>query len=1220
MKSTDSKFYQRLNQAGSAELVTLVDKVWALVAALTTEVSRDFRAYTFHDMTHLGNVIGIMEELIPEDAWEKPWKKPNDPLGPMQCALCLLAALVHDLGMAPAQKLREKLAQAEDLDTPIPPDADREFIAYRRHYASQDDHVRAIRTMLAEKSPDTAAIEARKHAIRTEYLRLTHADDTITGVSRIRDWLKHFETREKINFCYKGWPFLDLLERVAISHAHPHGLEVLTNNEKYTDLGSEQVCGLHAAWLLRLSDILDLDASRASALLYRNFPPDNTTSRKHWLQHLCISRRVINWNASPPTVKFLKSTTPCQNPEILHSLREYCGWIRDEVAKVEASRITHLVPAAFPIRLPGTGESDICLDPALTVAGGWESAAIRFQLSQHEVVKILMGEELYGDSSLCLREVIQNSLDATHLRWMRFLLREKMGEARYAANQLPPVDPILHKEDLKISVSWGEDELPADGWHDDQTAPDRRHWIEIADLGTGMTHEVIMRYFTQIGKSYYQSAEYRRERALMREFGLPVSEISQFGIGILSCFMLADMVEVFTCPVGGMEPARQYRIWSSEGLFWHQEFKTMTAPGTRVRMWLKKDRTVVCCETNLARDLWSYHFRDHRRPPANRIGYTPQIETYTSYSGGIDPLRAIWSCTAWPRYPIQFTHHPEWTLDDSAVLSKLLPIFPKEVEEQFTTLMGESPPKPIKPAWRWWDWEHGDTASRIRIAIPVPNAGIGGPAGSLEALLRPLLEAEGMPDGVSSTLWPSIVENALPGDRRSRSSYLVRGMRVERVDLLFVWSREVRHSVGSLILTDLSGHAAPRLRADRKEITGSQRNDWLMELEKVFAAWRKQAFEAVDKPSLAHLASSIFTANNRIEFSEMSVAWPTGEAIRWQLSDTSIQRVNHLTQLLLQYFSVNSTDSDSNFRVKNPHSRGLDRFNYSTNFIIPLDMALASCGGDVEFHLLSRAEDLARDLARDRACDVNYNFDYKHASDLYFVHNSPVPKWKDIEMKGVYEKVVICWSWLCGSNLGVEAFGPSLEQALPLLRLPVATGCGSEARMVAPAALEFNLVPGRAGDLPTVASYPEGWVAPPPILARMGYDLVAPFTNLPIGNLRTTCLQWRAKRALRPIFMLPFIYSGSLRWRWFRKRLQELEANDQVDLRALDSLLMLIPDEDLLEVPFADWTEDMMASQTCTAFWQLDRDEVLWAPGCHNRESMHQHGRTLEDWAGINTQ
>jgi len=111
------------------------------VDALTTTVSGHFHAYTLHDMTHLWNVIEIMEELIPEHIWETPWKEASDPLGPFQCALCLMAGLVHDIGMAPPAALIDKLKDVENLDNPIPEDADRDFVAYRRRFASCEDDV-----------------------------------------------------------------------------------------------------------------------------------------------------------------------------------------------------------------------------------------------------------------------------------------------------------------------------------------------------------------------------------------------------------------------------------------------------------------------------------------------------------------------------------------------------------------------------------------------------------------------------------------------------------------------------------------------------------------------------------------------------------------------------------------------------------------------------------------------------------------------------------------------------------------------------------------------------------------------------------------------------------------------------------------------------------------------------------------------------------------------
>jgi molecular chaperone HtpG len=86
------------------------------------------------------------------------------------------------------------------------------------------------------------------------------------------------------------------------------------------------------------------------------------------------------------------------------------------------------------------------------------------------------------------------------------------------------------------------------------------------------------RYFTQIGTSFYRSPDFRGEQAEMRSWGLIATPISAFGIGVLSCFMIADRVSVRTNP-GQLSDTRQaldLEISGPGSLFW-------TRRGTRVR-------------------------------------------------------------------------------------------------------------------------------------------------------------------------------------------------------------------------------------------------------------------------------------------------------------------------------------------------------------------------------------------------------------------------------------------------------------------------------------------------------------------------------------------------------------------------------------------------------------------------------------------------------------
>ncbi|SHG58006.1 Histidine kinase-, DNA gyrase B-, and HSP90-like ATPase [Flavobacterium frigidimaris] len=88
---------------------------------------------------------------------------------------------------------------------------------------------------------------------------------------------------------------------------------------------------------------------------------------------------------------------------------------------------------------------------------------------------------------------------------------------------------ILFKKDLsfvpKIKVEVTEDETC--------------YIVRITDNGIGMDEYIIRNYLAVAGKSYYRSCDFQKE-------GLKMDPISRFGIGVLSCFMTADYIEIET--------------------------------------------------------------------------------------------------------------------------------------------------------------------------------------------------------------------------------------------------------------------------------------------------------------------------------------------------------------------------------------------------------------------------------------------------------------------------------------------------------------------------------------------------------------------------------------------------------------------------------------------------------------------------------------------------
>ena len=68
-------------------------------------------------------------------------------------------------------------------------------------------------------------------------------------------------------------------------------------------------------------------------------------------------------------------------------------------------------------------------------------------------------------------------------------------------------------------------------------------YLRVSDNGVGMNQHIIDNYYTNVGCSYYSSREFSE---LMVSFKSSFTPISRFGIGILSCFMVCDSMEVTT--------------------------------------------------------------------------------------------------------------------------------------------------------------------------------------------------------------------------------------------------------------------------------------------------------------------------------------------------------------------------------------------------------------------------------------------------------------------------------------------------------------------------------------------------------------------------------------------------------------------------------------------------------------------------------------------------
>lgn len=255
----------------------------------------------------------------------------------------------------------------------------------------------------------------------------------------------------------------------------------------------------------------------------------------------------------------------CRHPAIDYGLREgveradVClARIRERASRPE-SGLDELL--GLPVRL--TAEQVVPAHEGLT----YELPHVRLELAHDEIKALLMGEALYGDPALAIRELYQNALDACRYRAAREKCIEQTGNG------------------VRVDESWtGRIDFKQD------VGPGGRPYVECVDNGVGMEITDIVGCFARAGRKFHEMPEFVDEQADWQSLKPPIELFpnSQFGIGVFSYFMLADEIEVETCRFrrdGTRGPSILVTIAGSGSLF-RIVRRPAEKAGTRIRLYL----------------------------------------------------------------------------------------------------------------------------------------------------------------------------------------------------------------------------------------------------------------------------------------------------------------------------------------------------------------------------------------------------------------------------------------------------------------------------------------------------------------------------------------------------------------------------------------------------------------------------------------------------------
>lgn len=442
-------------------LFAQVKAVYDMVKETINGISGCFNEYTMHNMDHSLRVANYMEQLafgIDETKIETQARQFNA----AEYAILLLSSILHDIGM---------------------------FIRPQDRSAIKNGVVKYSETLtfqgvLNVKNGD------ENEAIK-EIVRLTHA-------ARINEFLNY-------KFNDKTSTIADLLkidnkysyaEDVAlVCQAHGEDYDFIKNKlRNSTTKGQYEYNQQYFAALLRIADYLDLDKQRTPILWFSMMGIDGF-SKSEWETHFQISneKKLKSYFDGKLQIYFDGKSSNAK----IH--RKYLKYIDDLTKEVEMADdfLNHKdAPEKYRLRICRKIDN-------LVQTEGFDYSDLRLSLDYSAITELLMGKNIYGDSKLGLRELIQNSIDACKL------MKEISSE--YSTGE-PAIRIIISKKD---------------------------GYVKIWDTGIGMTLDVVKNHFLSVGKSYYKTNEY-----LFKNFNY--KPIGQYGIGFLACFLLSDNIVVKT--------------------------------------------------------------------------------------------------------------------------------------------------------------------------------------------------------------------------------------------------------------------------------------------------------------------------------------------------------------------------------------------------------------------------------------------------------------------------------------------------------------------------------------------------------------------------------------------------------------------------------------------------------------------------------------------------
>ncbi|PXY43180.1 HD domain-containing protein [Flavobacterium hydrophilum] len=348
-----------------------------------------------------------------------------------------------------------------------------------------------------------------------------------------------------------------------ICEGHWHNFDMIDDYFSYpTDASLHRdIVNIKAITLyVRLIDLLDLGEDRTPFVLWKFVAPRNNRSKIEWAKHRALQPVTFPNYQLTRNVQIEGSTN---DQQVYMSILDLKRYINDQFRQSldMLNRMNHLYHKL------NIGHLDWRIVPI-----SFEPVTIQFEFDRMRMFEILSDDIYQGNPFIFIRELLQNAIDAIDFR------------AEALAKKQMFFTPCI-----KIS----------------STNNTEFYIIEISDNGIGMDEYIIRNYLALVGRSYYRSLDFQKEQ-------LNLDPISKFGIGILSCFMLSDNIEIETFKDPNLSQIKEHlkiSIPAKENYFKIQKNSNEFPIGTKFRVFLDKKKLPFVKDTPIDFNITNYLHR-----------------------------------------------------------------------------------------------------------------------------------------------------------------------------------------------------------------------------------------------------------------------------------------------------------------------------------------------------------------------------------------------------------------------------------------------------------------------------------------------------------------------------------------------------------------------------------------------------------------------------------